>query len=175
MNKINLNVQKTDNSNKEVGDRLRKFRKEELNLRQGAMAESLDLKQGSYSDIERGKAGISGIIVKLIMKYRINPIWLLEGIGIRRMNEPTLMLLCTEISEDQEIRKSTSADLSTLKLYNIIDSLQKSGMMEHEIDDLKKEISALMYSNSELEKKIEKLEELNKEYLNKPGFLPGDD
>jgi transcriptional regulator with XRE-family HTH domain len=53
-----------------------------LGLTQRQFSHSLDIKQGSYSDVERGKAGISSVLLKnLIKKYRINPLWLCEGEG----------------------------------------------------------------------------------------------
>jgi len=61
--------------------RLKEIRKN-LGFTQKEFADSLGLKQGSYSDIERGKVGISGVLLKfLITKYRVNPLWLYEGTG----------------------------------------------------------------------------------------------
>lgn len=60
---------------------LRNFRKH-LGLTQITFANEVGLKQGSYSDIERGKVGISAELIKtLILKYQINPIWLYTGKG----------------------------------------------------------------------------------------------
>ncbi|MDX9769268.1 MAG: helix-turn-helix transcriptional regulator [Tenuifilaceae bacterium] len=62
-------------------ERLRIIRTK-LNLTQKTFSESLEIKQGSYSDVERGKAGISALLLKnLIRKYRVNPLWLCEGEG----------------------------------------------------------------------------------------------
>ena len=62
-------------------DRLKIIRTE-LKLTQRAFSEALEIKQGSYSDVERGKAGISALLLKnLIRKFHINPIWLCEGDG----------------------------------------------------------------------------------------------
>lgn len=53
-----------------------------LELTQQQMATLLELKQGSYSDIERGKAGFSSSFLKgLITHFKVNPIWLCEGDG----------------------------------------------------------------------------------------------
>lgn len=53
-----------------------------FNLTQEKFSEELGIQQGSYSDIERGKSGISTIVLRnLVVKYRINPIWLYEGTG----------------------------------------------------------------------------------------------
>jgi len=62
-------------------ERLKEIRKS-LNLTQREFSEALDIKQGSYSDVERGKAGISAVLLKnLIRRFRINPLWLCEGEG----------------------------------------------------------------------------------------------
>ena len=61
--------------------RLRELRKQ-LGFTQVEFAEKLNIKQGSYSDIERGKVGISAHLLKyLIIEYQVNPIWLYEGRG----------------------------------------------------------------------------------------------
>jgi transcriptional regulator with XRE-family HTH domain len=53
-----------------------------LGLSQRDFSQALELKQGSYSDVERGKAGISVLVVKnLIRRFRVNPLWLYEGEG----------------------------------------------------------------------------------------------
>jgi len=62
-------------------DRLKEIRKS-LDLTQREFSDTLDIKQGSYSDVERGKAGISAVLLKnLIRRFRINPLWLCEGEG----------------------------------------------------------------------------------------------
>lgn len=62
-------------------ERLQILRKE-LRLNQSQLAEILFIKQGSYSDIERGKVGISRKILLLLEKeFNINIQWLAEGIG----------------------------------------------------------------------------------------------
>jgi len=61
--------------------RLKEIRKS-LNLSQKEFAEKLNIQQGSYGDIERGKVGISSSVLKiLITKFYINPIWLYTGEG----------------------------------------------------------------------------------------------
>lgn len=62
-------------------ERLKEIRKS-LDLTQREFSDALDIKQGSYSDVERGKAGISAVLLKnLIRRFRINPLWLCEGEG----------------------------------------------------------------------------------------------
>lgn len=61
--------------------RLKEFRISKQ-INQGKFSKSLGLKQGSYSDIERGRNSLSyPIIKKLIEVYNINPNWLFLGIG----------------------------------------------------------------------------------------------
>ncbi len=62
-------------------ERLKEIRKL-LDFTQREFSDALDIKQGSYSDVERGKAGISAVLLKnLIRRFRINPLWLCEGEG----------------------------------------------------------------------------------------------
>ena len=72
-------------------DRLKTFRIEELEISQKDMAKALDLQQGSYSDIERGKVGVNGILTKLIKTFQINPIWLVDGYGRRKIEDINLL------------------------------------------------------------------------------------
>lgn len=53
-----------------------------LKMSQGDMADKVGLKQGSYSDVERGKASISpSLAKKLIENFSININWLFTGTG----------------------------------------------------------------------------------------------
>ena len=66
-----------------INDRLKKIRKH-LGFNQIEFAESLGLKQGSYSDVERGKNGIgvsSALQSELENKYRVNIEYLRNGKG----------------------------------------------------------------------------------------------
>jgi transcriptional regulator with XRE-family HTH domain len=61
--------------------RLKTIRKS-LNFSQKEFAKKLNLQQGSYGDIERGKVGISShLLKKLITMFHVNPIWLYTGEG----------------------------------------------------------------------------------------------
>lgn len=60
-------------------ERLKILRKS-LNLQQGEFASSVGLKQGSYSDVERGRSGITYTLLQSIcMLYNVNPSWILFG------------------------------------------------------------------------------------------------
>lgn len=53
-----------------------------LNHSQASFSQALGIQQGSYSDIERGKIGISSAVLKsLITTFRVNPLWLYVGKG----------------------------------------------------------------------------------------------
>ena len=59
--------------------RLRKARKL-LGLNQGQMGEQLNMEQGSYSSLERGKHEISSRVMKLLIhKFHINPNYIYLG------------------------------------------------------------------------------------------------
>lgn len=59
-----------------------KILRQKLKMAQGDFAQRLNMKQGSYSDIERGRVDMSAhVIKKLIMTFNVNPIWLLTGKG----------------------------------------------------------------------------------------------
>jgi transcriptional regulator with XRE-family HTH domain len=59
-----------------------KLVRQTIGLTQKQFAESLEIKQGSYSDVERGKAGISALLLRnLIKRYQVNPLWLCDGEG----------------------------------------------------------------------------------------------
>lgn len=59
-----------------------KFFREHLNLSQGDFAIALNMQQGSYSDVERGKASVTyDLMSKIISIYRLNPTWFYTGEG----------------------------------------------------------------------------------------------
>ena len=62
-------------------ERLEQIR-EHTGMNQQVFAEYVDLQPGSYSDIKRGKSGISrNLLVKLEKKLNVNIDWLLTGTG----------------------------------------------------------------------------------------------
>ena len=86
----------------ELSERLRYYRKS-IGLTQEDFANKLGIKQGSYSDIERGKVKklSDSVFALLKMVYNLNPNWVLRGegemiIGTRPEEAPpdTLTLLC---------------------------------------------------------------------------------
>jgi len=157
-------------------ERLRIFRIEELDISQKEMARALDMQQGSYSDIERGKVGVNGIIVKLIKTFQINPIWLIEGYGRRVIDD--VNLLFRDENPTFELKKAEESDPRE-KIFELIDQLiLESGKREKTnmgselktlignvlIDNTKRltEISALKSVIIDLLKKRENLKEILK-------------
>ena len=68
-------------------ERLKELRKL-LNLNQGQFADKIGIKQGSLSDIERGKVGISNRIVVIICKtFNVSEEWFRNGVGSPFLNE----------------------------------------------------------------------------------------
>jgi transcriptional regulator with XRE-family HTH domain len=58
-----------------INRKLKQFR-QQLNLSQEQFAAQLGIKQGSYSDIERGKVQVSNhIMQKLVKQFNLNPSW----------------------------------------------------------------------------------------------------
>lgn len=65
----------------EANKRLKKTRIE-LNFTQTQFAEMLNMKQGSYSDVERGRVGVSRkIALQLEKEFNVNSKWIAEGTG----------------------------------------------------------------------------------------------
>ena len=101
-------------------DRLRLYRIDELNISQKDMANALDMQQGSYSDIERGRVGVNGILTKLIKSFNINPIWLIEGFGKKKLEdiqflyEPESFTTVKEEEEEYKIQE---------KVFTLLDEL----------------------------------------------------
>ncbi len=70
-----------------MNERLRELRSL-LNLNQAEFAAKIGIKQGSLSDIERGRVGLSNVVLGLICKsFAVNEEWLREGIGKPFKNE----------------------------------------------------------------------------------------
>lgn len=62
-----------------VNQRL-KILREHLKKQQGEFAEMLEIKQGSYSDVERGRVKLSyDLLEKVVDVFKVNPIWVMKG------------------------------------------------------------------------------------------------
>jgi transcriptional regulator with XRE-family HTH domain len=126
-------------------ERLKEIRKS-LDFTQREFSDALDIKQGSYSDVERGKAGISAVLLKnLIRRFRINPLWLCEGEGDMFIDAPDGLILSSskpmathriKYSQKESEKEPTTEQLEQIKhleqqqenlenLKSIIDFLKK--------------------------------------------------
>ncbi len=82
---------------------LRKF----LNIQQGEFALSLGLKQGSYSDVERGRSGITySLLQEICSRYGVNPSWVLFG------QEP--MILSQESKPNSKPTSKPNSEIANL-------------------------------------------------------------
>jgi transcriptional regulator with XRE-family HTH domain len=65
----------------DINGRFKELRKS-LGLKQGQLASAIDIKQGTVSDIERGRIGVSQkVIKKLSENLSVSEIWLYTGTG----------------------------------------------------------------------------------------------
>lgn len=143
---------------KSANDRLKEFRKD-LGLNQEEMANSLGLKQGSYSDIERGKVGVSGIITKLIKLYKTNPIWLVEGTGEKIIeNDEPYFADIDRVNEDFE-RPDIDYKKKIYDLLDIIEAPGDEGLKKEVVADLKGIIGRFVLENSKLLQENARLKE----------------
>lgn len=79
-------------------ERLKKLRKD-LGLSQANFAEKVGMKQGSYSDVERGKYAVSaGIILALQETFKVNPAWIRTGEG-----DVYTEAICTQVKKGHSI------------------------------------------------------------------------
>src|SRR3546814_10469048 len=92
--------------------RLKQVRKA-LGLSQGQLAEKIGRKQGSVSDIERGRNSIDGIVQLLKLTFRVNPDWLREGQG--KMFLPYGYRSEEQTSELQSLMRISYADFCSKK------------------------------------------------------------
>jgi len=114
-------------------DRLKEIRKT-LELTQREFSEALDIKQGSYSDVERGKAGISAILLKnLIRRFRINPLWICEGEGGMFIDSSDLR---TNSNANPSFSHKSKPDKSFSDLENSADFIDQTKHLEMQQDNL---------------------------------------
>ncbi len=90
--------------------RLKIFR-EFLNKKQYDFYSIANLKQGSYSDIERGKVKVSTDLKLILNKeYSLNIDWIEKGIGAMVLNAPTPKI------ETQQEEITDSSSIESLKM-----------------------------------------------------------
>lgn len=102
------------------GRRLKQFRLF-CNCSREVFAKTLELQQGSYSNLENGRRSLTYHSLKvLVFKFSLNPIWFITGEGdlIFEKDKPL------KKSEDQDIKYELQNENQELKQY--IDSLEKN-------------------------------------------------
>ncbi|MDD4156247.1 MAG: helix-turn-helix domain-containing protein [Candidatus Cloacimonetes bacterium] len=133
-----------------VGNRLKSIR-ENLNLNQSQFAESLGLKQGSYSAIENNKANLTDTVI-LLLKYRfsINDDWLLTGKGEMFLGQTP------QTSEFQANNNELEKQQKRLQdLQKQVDLLKKNIQeIDIEYDQEKKRSSDLIHENQKLNREL---------------------
>jgi transcriptional regulator with XRE-family HTH domain len=142
---VSLHFNSRDNfSYMSENERLKEIRKA-LELTQREFSETLDIKQGSYSDVERGKAGISAILLKnLIRRFRVNPLWLCEGEGdmfIENVDNKTGSFKNQDITVKQKIARSF------IDKEQSVDSLEQTRNLELQHDNLENLKSIIDFLN----------------------------
>jgi len=91
-------------------ERLKYFRNQ-LKLTQAALSKSLNIKQASLSDVERGKVKVSANLLSVLMtQYRLNPFWLVEGRGVMQLTEDQFNLLTSNIIYTVDDRLTVASD-----------------------------------------------------------------
>lgn len=115
-------------------ERLKVIRKA-LKFTQLNFSEALEIKQGSYSDVERGKAGVSATLIKhLIKKFNVSPLWICEGIGpmfIHEMDLTRATNIEKNVSAKKRGPKSKSEDIFNISMdidsyIGIVEKQQKN-------------------------------------------------
>lgn len=111
-----------------ISIRLKKVR-QALNLGQTEFAEALSLRQGSYSDIERGKVkGLSTEIVEILHKrFHVNIDYIYNGEG-EMFNKDSGQNLNKSIDKSMEVLLN-KVDM----LQKTVDILQRENKMLHEM------------------------------------------
>ena len=134
---------------KQQADRLELIR-EQTGLNQSDFAKYLDLEPGSYSDIKRGKNGISrNILSKLEKKLSVSISWLLNNEGPMKREDSS-----SEISNTENLlipaygkipSESTNAYIN--KLFNMIDKKDEQiNKKDEQIKDLLQTIKNLLHN-----------------------------
>ena len=151
----------------ETGTRLRRVRRL-LDFSQKDFSEEIGIKQGSLSDIERGRTGISSKISEILSrKFNVSEAWLRNGIGdiftntvyINKLNE-------SKKSYSEVIEKINSENSSGA--YQLAQSIGKQILLAHH-NDLK---SLIIFLNKFFQLQSKLLQFINQydKYL-----LPGND
>lgn len=128
-----------------------KLIRESLNLDQKAMADSIGLKQGSYSSIENTAKGISGSVGKLLeILYNVNIEFLYKGIGkpfidpsiIEKRYGFTRIGRLPQVAEPNAAYSPKKDEIELTMLREMVDVLRESNIMyKNQVEDLKKQLA----------------------------------
>jgi len=124
-------------------ERLKEIRKS-LDLTQRDFSDALDIKQGSYSDVERGKAGISAVLLKnLIRRFRINPLWICEGQGSMFIDIPNEHSGITSKSTAGHNIKNISREFEKENSLELLEQVKLLELHQENLENLKSVIEFL--------------------------------
>ncbi len=124
-------------------ERLKEIRKS-LDLTQRDFSDALDIKQGSYSDVERGKAGISAVLLKnLIRRFRINPLWLCEGEGDMFIDIPNGQPAISIKPTTSHIIKHSHKEFEKENSPDLLEQIQQLEQHQENLENLKSIIEFL--------------------------------
>lgn len=111
-----------------MGQQLKLLRKL-LNLNQSQFAEKIGIKQGSLSDIERGKVKLSNANSILICKtFNVNEKWLKEGTGDPFNDQYSNRNDLSDLEKDILIKFNSLDDQDRKSIENIINSLYQKAV-----------------------------------------------
>lgn len=97
-----------------------------LGINQGQFAATIGIKQGSLSDIERGRVGLSNTNVKLICKtYNVSEDWLRYGTGNPFLNEFEHRQDLTDLEKEILTKYNLLEESDRKAVESIIDSLYR--------------------------------------------------
>lgn len=136
-------------------ERLKNLR-EDLKLSQTLFAQTLGIKAGSLSDIERGRIGISASLLKeLANKYKVNPTWILLGIGSTYLPGHDKYN-----SEADNIAVSTQANQLQTDPFQIFAEKVAQEITKHTAADTQRVNKQLTHIRTEMQEVVGKVSEL---------------
>lgn len=94
-----------------------KILRDYLKLSQEELAKELGLKQGSYSDIERGKNALSGPVMELLrVKFGVNQVWIETGEGAMITSQPYSQAINKQIAKPSGIIETLQEEIEILQM-----------------------------------------------------------
>ncbi|TKC08005.1 helix-turn-helix transcriptional regulator [Pedobacter polaris] len=146
-----------------------KFIRKQLGLDQERFAVALEMKQGSISDIERGKAAVSSKLKDKLSKVFYIDIDFIEGKSTSMLIESKTLDEIKYPSKDKE--PSDSAEIDKLKL-ELLNKNEVISSKDKIIDINERYISALERENAELRQRLENQLGLKTKFKKPESFRP---